>query len=185
MLNIISTLNIPESVHVVLAVISLTFGCWLLTFLVDLGFVLTFKGILSKHIKSLTLFETTKYLNLKKIFNRLKENGVSIEPKIEEILSYLNEKSFDVHHTELAETNRSYLSYLGEEARRLILKNKSLFDDAEGEIISANLKDIEIQLRTNIACYNADVLGFNYWIEFLPTRFVYKLLKIKKKELIS
>ena len=177
--------NLPEEASIAILIAASVVGLWLLLLITDIGFVLTFKAILKKHIKSLTVILNTKYLNLLKIFEKAKESGIEVNEKVDVILKEMDQLGFSKHDSELGERMRAYLSYLGEEARFILIRNKEAFKDGEFEIIQSNLKDIEIQLRSNIAMYNADILGFNYWIHFLPTRFIYKMLKIKKKELIS
>lgn len=184
MFNILTTTNLPEWA-IALIIVGAVIGSWFLLLITDVIFVLTFRTILKKHVSALTVILNTKYINLTKIFQKAKDNGIELSDRLKEILSKMDEIGFTKHDSKLGEEMRAYLSYLGEEAKHIILRNKSLLDDPEMEIIQTNLKDIEIQLRSAIAMYNADVLGFNYWINFLPTRIVYKLLKIKKKELIS
>ena len=48
-----------------------------------------------------------------------------------------------------------------------------------------NVNELDVQYRNNVIMYNADVLGYNYWIRFLPCRFIFQMFKIKKKEIIS
>ena len=185
MLNLLNSISQTKQLDIFLMIVIGLGALWFLLLFIDIGFVLTFKTILNKHKKSLTVILNTKYLNLLKIFEIAKENGIEIKENVTNILTEMDKVGFTKHDSELGEKMRAYLSYLGEEARYIINKNKSAFSNGEGEIVITNLKDNEIQLRSNIAMYNADILGFNYWIGFLPTRFIYKLLKIKKKELIS
>ena len=185
MLNLLNETSMPLEINIIILVIASIIGLWLLLLVVDIGFVFTFRTILKRHKQSLTVILNTKYLNLVRIFEIAKEHDLPIKEEINNLLSEIDKKGFEQHETELGEKTRTYLSYLGEEARFLVNRNKSVYEDGEGEIVRTNFKDNEVQLRSNIAMYNADVLGFNYWINFLPTRFVYKIFKIKKKDLIS
>ena len=184
MLNLLNSISQTKQLDIFLMIVIGLGALWFLLLFIDIGFVLTFKTILNKHKKSLTVILNTKYLNLLKIFEIAKENGIEIKENVTNILTEMDKVGFTKHDSELGEKMRAYLSYLGEEARYIINKNKSAFSNGEGEIVITNLKDNEIQLRSNIAMYNADILGFNYWIGFLPTRFIYKLIDQDKVKLV-
>ena len=63
--------------------------------------------------------------------------------------------------------------------------NDKVTNDAEFELISGNVEEAEKLYRQHVVLYNADVLGYNFWISFFPTRFIYKILKFKTKDIIN
>ena len=73
---------------------------------------------------------------------------------------------------------RDELVYLAEQNERL---------SKHGEIRQAknNITEMDANYRNLIAMYNADAIGYNYWISFIPTRYIYKLLKVQSKQIIS
>ena len=73
---------------------------------------------------------------------------------------------------------------LRDEAMFIASKNSFLEKHDEFRIAKRNVLESDNVYRINIAMYNADVLGYNYWIGFLPTRYIYKILKVKRKEII-
>ena len=59
--------------------------------------------------------------------------------------------------------------------------------DMEDECIirlKEDLNQLNNAYRSNVIMYNADVLGYNYWIKFLPTRYIYLIFRKKEKGLI-
>ena len=62
---------------------------------------------------------------------------------------------------------------------------KELINDPDFLQAKNNVLESDAIYRNNVTMYNADVLGYNYWIRFFPCAFVFKLFRVKKKEIIS
>ena len=55
----------------------------------------------------------------------------------------------------------------------------------EIETLISNINENDECYRSRIVNYNSNVQGFNYWIKFLPSRFIFKIAKIKEKSPLS
>lgn len=165
-------------------IVSLTLA-WVAFLIIDLLFFFFFKTILNKHSKGMTLILNTKYENTKKLFALMQKYEIQIDDKLLKTLDSVNPQYFKSHDSKEAEETRNLLSYLKDEASFIANKNKEVLDKPDFQLAKSNVIELDAQYRSNIAMYNADVLGYNYWVSFLPCRFVFKIFKVKKKKIIG
>ena len=83
------------------------------------------------------------------------------------------------------EKSKNTLSYLRDELMFAANQHPELKDDFEFNQVKKNINDTDIQYRSTVAMYNADVLGYNYWINFLPAKYIKHIFKLKEKQMIS
>ena len=86
---------------------------------------------------------------------------------------------------EEAKKAREMLTSLSEYFLYVARDNDKVTNDAEFELISGNVEESEKLYRQHVVLYNADVLGYNFWISFFPTKFIYIILKFKAKDIIN
>ena len=177
--------NLPQALNITLTVIIAIIALWFLFLIVDLLFVLFFSTVLKKHAKAMTVILNAKFENTKKLYDLFITYNIPVEAKLLETLNSINPADFNRQDTKEGTEARTMLSYLRDEANFISNKNKILLEKADFVIAKNNVLELDTQYRSNIAMYNADVLGYNYWITFLPCRFVFKIFKVKKKDIIA
>lgn len=171
-------------INITLSVVIYIVGLFLLLFIANLIFALWFKNILAKHSKSMTVTLNAKYDNIQKLFSLMKKLNVKIDQKYIETLESIDINDFRDQSTPECKKAREKLTYLREEA--IFLARNQIKLEKNNEFITAknNVLEMDTVYRNIVACYNADVLGYNYWIRFLPFRWFWKLIKVKTKDLI-
>ena len=174
-----------EPYEIVIIVIASIVGLWLLLFFVDLIFVLGFFRIFKKHKKAITVVLYTKLENMRKLFSVMKQSGIKIEDRLVKVLNEVNENDFADPSSAEFDKSKNALSYLKDEIMFLANQYPDLNSNIDFIQAKNNISESDLIYRNNVTMYNADVLGYNYWISFLPCRFVFKLLKFQKKEIIS
>lgn len=177
--------QLSTPLNITLTVIIAIVALWLLAFLIAELFILFFKSALRRHSKSMMVLLNAKYENLQKVYDLFKEYNVEVDPKLVETLNKIDVKTFEKQDSKEAEEARNLLAYLRDEANYIANRNKDLLEKPDFAIARNNVLELDIQYRNNIALYNADVLGYNYWIAFLPVRFIFKIFKAKKKDIIG
>lgn len=170
--------------NITLTVLVIVVGVLLLFFIANAMFALWFKSVLKKHAKSMTVALNAKYDNIKKLFSIMSKLGVQFDEKYVSTLNSVNVEDFRIQHSEACKIARDKLTYLRDEALFLSRRNEKLEKNNEFMIAKNNVLEMDTVYRTTVANYNADVLGFNYWVRFLPFRWIWKLLKVKTKDLI-
>ncbi len=175
----------PEALRVTLIVIGSLAGFWLLLLLVDVIFVVSYSTIFRKHKRGMSVILYTKFENMKRIYSVSKQSGVEIKPELFEVLGQIGEKDFDEPGSTIFTKSKNSLSYLKDEILFATNSHIDLKNNYEFVVSKNNIDQADYMYRSNVAMYNADVLGYNYWISFLPCRFIFKLLKFQKKEIIS
>lgn len=174
-----------EAYQIVLLVIGIIAGLYLLLVVMDVIFVLTFRKIFIKHNKALEVFLHYKYDNIKKLLTILDKYNVRIGDKYLRMFDEINPDCFSNQESKLCLEARTSLSMLRDELVYLAEQNERLSKHGEIRQAKNNITEMDANYRNLIAMYNADVLGFNYWISFIPTRYIYKLLKVQSKQIIS
>ncbi|MCR5505583.1 MAG: hypothetical protein K6F07_01140 [Bacilli bacterium] len=177
--NLTQPLNITLTILVSIAI------AWVAFLIVDLLFVAFFHHILKKHTKGMTVVVNAKYENIKKIYALFTKYDVPVDGKILQTINTIDTSALSKHDSKEGEDVRNILSYLKDEANFIANRNKEVLDKPDFQMMRTYVNELDVQYRSNIAMYNADVLGYNYWISFLPCRFVFKIFKVKKKNIIA
>ncbi len=160
-------------------------GIWLLTLIVNLIFVSSFSSIFKKHKESIPVIAYTKYDNLKTIISILKQSGIEVDNRYVALINDLSTADFVEPGSSQFIKAKNTLSYLADELFALASAHPELEADEEYALAKRNILDSDTQYRNTVMMYNADVLGYNYWVRFLPCRFVFLMFKVKLKETIN
>ena len=158
---------------------------YLLAVIFDIIFVASFSSILSRHEHDLYLTLTNKKDNLDRLLTLLNKNGVKLDKKTIEPLEKFDLKSIEHQDGEEARVAREQLTLISEYLLLTSRSDKKISESDEFMEINASIDEIEKFYRQHVLLYNADVLGYNFWISFVPTAYIYKILKKKKKDIIS
>lgn len=175
---------LSSGAKIAIIVLSSLVGFYLFLCLIGFIFTCSFKSILKKHTKAITIVLYNKYDLLKKLLNLLNKNKIEIDQKYVDILNNINPQNFKIIEGEEAIKVRNNLCFVRDEiffveGNNEILLKHNLFQEWKNNII-----ETDKNYRNLVIMYNADVLGYNYWINFLPYRLFTKLFKIKSKELL-
>lgn len=175
----------PQWLMILLIVLGGLLTIWLLLLAINLIFVGSFSTIFKHHKKAIVVILYTKLENMKKLLSILNQNGVKYDAKISNTLYNINSEDFNEPGSEQFDKSKIALSYVKDEIMFVTNENHELSQDPEFITYKNNVNDADTQYRNNVIMYNADVLGYNYWIRFLPCRFIFKMFKVKRKEIIS
>ena len=175
----------PQPLVIVLIVLGSLLALWVLLLIVNLIFVSSFNAIFKKHRKALTVILYTKYENMNRLFSVINQNGINYDNRLNALLSDIDVNTFNEPEKPEFEKSKNSLAYLKDEIMFVCNQNKELQEDLEFVQVKKNIEESDLMYRNNVTMYNADVLGYNYWINFLPCRFVFKMFKVKRKEIIS
>lgn len=174
-----------EVYQILLIVLAGIVGIYLLVLICDLIFVFSFRRILKKHDKSLSIVLAVKFENVKKLFEIMKNLDVEIEEQVLNNLYSIDISSFENQASPTCKKARERLSFLRDHAMFIASSNPALNKHHEFALAKQNVLENDEVYRIKLAMYNADVLGYNYWIRFLPTRFIFLMFRVKQKELIQ
>lgn len=159
-------------------------AAFLLLFVANLIFASWFKNILKKHSAGMSVTLNAKFDNLKKLFEIMKKLNVPIDQKYIDTINSIDINSFKHQWTDECRKSREKLTYLRDEALYIARSQKNLEKNNEFITAKNNVLEMDAVYRNIVACYNADVLGYNYWIRFLPFRWFWLLIRAKLKDLI-
>ena len=167
--------------NVAIAIIAL----YIIFVVIDVIFVISFSSILSHHDHDLFLILTNKKDNLDNLVALLNKHGVKIDKKKAEALNKFDLKLIEHQDGEEAKKARELLTSISDYLMLLARDNQKVSDDLDFNLIATNVEELEKVYRHHVVLYNADVLGYNFWISFAPTHIIYIILKRKPKDLIS
>ena len=175
----------PRALQITLIVVAGIIAIWILLLVVNLIFVGSYNAIFKKHKKAMTVILYTKLENMKKIFSIIKQSGIKVDEKLTDMLNGIGENDFVEPSSSEFDKSKNTLSYLKDEIMFIANQNEDLNNNLDFVQAKNNVLESDSMYRNNVVMYNADVLGYNYWIRFLPCRFVFKMFKVKKKQIIS
>lgn len=153
-----------------------------LILIVGVTFVWSFVSIMAHHNHDLTVILTTKRDELIKLEELLIEQDIKLDEEKVKALENFDLKRIDNQDGEDAKNARDELTSLSEYLLGVANDQQDLLNNEDYQLIQSNMAELENVYRHHLMMYNADVLGYNFWINFLPTRFIFKILKFKKKD---
>ena len=160
-------------------------GLYAVFLVIDIIFVVSFSSILSHHGRDLFLVLTNKKDNLDKLAMLINKHNIKVDKKQADALANFDLKVIETQDGEDAKKARELLTSISEYFMYVARDNDKVMNDPEFELIFGNVEESEKLYRQHVVLYNADVLGYNFWISFFPTRFIYKILKLKPKDIIN
>ena len=153
-----------------------------LILIVSISFVWSFASIMSHHSHDITVILTNKRDNFIKLANLMNSSSVKLEKKQLDALNGFDLKRIEKQDGEDAKLAREELTSLGEYFLLMATANETSLNSEEYSHIMTNINELEKVYRQHLMMYNADVLGYNFWINFFPTRFIFKIFRLKKKD---
>lgn len=171
--------------EITLLVIGIVGGLYLLLVILDVIFVLSFRSIFKKHNTALGVMLHTKYDNIKKMLELMNKYEITVPFKYIELINGIDFNSFRDQELPECVKARNDLAYLRNELVFLAASNENLTKNGELKRAQNAITEMDSNYRTLVAMYNADVLGYNYWINFLPTRYIKLIFRLKDKQIIS
>ena len=155
---------------------------YLIILIVDVTFVISFSSIMKHHAHDLTVILTNKRDNLVKLVEFLNGSGTKLDKKKVDKLLGFDTKRLEITDDPDSKEARSELTSLNDYFLSIYEQNDIKDENGECQKIISNIYELEKVYRHHLMMYNADVLGYNFWIDFFPTRFIYHILRIKSKE---
>ena len=175
----------PDALRITLIVIASIVAAWLLLLIVNLIFVGSYLSIFNKHRRAIVVILCTKLENMQKLFAVIHQSGVDVDNRLTMLLNDVHPEDFNEVGSQAYQKSNNGLSYLYDEIMFVANHNSDLLNNADFIQAKNNIIESDQIYRNNVMMYNADVLGYNYWIRFLPCAFVFKLFRVKKKQIIS
>jgi len=158
---------------------------YVLGFIVNLGFVTTFKRKINQHRKAIIIILTQKREALFNLIEIMEKNGLNVDPRYFALLQDIDIKIFEAFYSLEAKKSRETLSYVKQDLIGIANKSASFQKNEEYKLSALSIASLDEQFRYLVAVYNADVIGYNYWIKFKPYAYIFLLNKSEKKDLMS
>ncbi len=177
--------DLPDWLLIILFVIGGIIALWILLLIVNLIFFGFFRSLFKKHEKAMTVILYSKLENMEKLFAILKQSGIKIDERLTRVIAEIHVEDFQKPNLDKFEKSKNSLSYLKDEVMFIANQHPDLNSNPDFIQAKNNVLESDAIYRSNVVMYNADVLGYNYWIRFLPCRFIFKMFKVKKKQIIS
>lgn len=172
-----------DGLQIFLIVLASVGGTYILLLIVNLLFVFTFKSYIKRHGKALRLVLTAIYDNVKNLITLSNEKKIKVENKILDIFASISlEKTKEIGSKEYDKT-KSDLSYIRESLTIAFEDDEKIKEDQMYLVVKDALEQLQLTYRSYVIMYNADVLGYNYWIRFLPCRYIFLLFRVKQKDI--
>lgn len=169
----------------ILIVVSIIAGLYVFGFLVNISFIAVFCRKLDQHKKALNIVLRQKYDAEEKIISLLEKNNIPLEEDLKRIYEGINPDNFSNLDTLNSYKDRTSLSYLKQSLLATAKGEENFLKNMEYQSNVNIINDCDEQFRYLVAAYNADILGFNYWVRFKPYRYFFLINKVETKNIIQ
>ena len=140
---------------------------------------------IDRHEYNVNMLLAQKYDILLLIAKVFKKYNVKIPTEFEEELSPKMDESLKSLTITERLTVKSYLMKAAQTLLYFAEINDKVKNDSQFKILRDSLIEIDKNHRKAIASYNADVIGFNFWISYGALKPIVKLMGFKKRDIIS
>lgn len=157
---------------------------YILGFLINLAFVNVFLKKFYEHNHALNIILVQKHELISFLMNLIKKYNFEIDEQLVSLFNSIDIKDYEVIGSEKSETARNNIALLKQELLGISKGLEDLLKNSEYKNIVSSLAMVDNQIRYLIVSYNADVIGYNYWINFKPYKYIFILSGVRKKEII-
>ena len=176
--------NIPKPWNFIILIVLILVAIYILVLIVNLVFVGSFSRMMRRDNKGIRVSLSAKLDILRKAQEVILANELKMTERCNHSLRYLDSEDFlEAQKDEFIESTNE-LNFVEKEVSGILFSSRKLGKNDEVELIKSLLKDVNESLKTSVMAYNADVLGYNYWVRFTPCRFIFLMFKVKLKRTI-
>ena len=173
--------ELQAGTKVLIAILCIVGGAYLLTLIINLVFVFSFKSMMKRDNNGMRVALSAKLDILIKCQEVINANEIKITEKTAHSLRYLDTEDFyDAQKEDFLNSTKEM--ELVEREISGLLNNRKLADNDEVALLKSLLKDVNESLKTLYMSYNADILGYNYWVRFPPCILWFLIFKVKLKK---
>ncbi len=177
--------NQLSALQVILIVIGVVLFLFFLFELMALSILKKHSERIEKRNHNMNILLMQKFDILVLIAKLFKKYKLNIPSEFEEELSPKMDESLKTLTLTERLTVKAYLMKASQNLLYFAEANENIKNDADFQILKKSLLEIDVNYRKAIALYNADALGFNYWIHFPLFRPISFIMKFKDKEIVS
>lgn len=175
----------PKPLFISLIVVGGIIALWIIALITTIIFALIFNSKLNKSSKAINLLLAQRREIMTDLITLCKKHKVKVEDNDIKAINLL-ERIHDFQVLDKVDRDYRVLTFTHSSHNILSLCEHSS-KIKEDEIYADKLiefNDIEESYRIKSAQYNADILGYNYWISAFSVKWVYRLFGKRKRDLI-
>ena len=176
--------NLSQTWNIIILILLILVGLYILTLIVNLVMVFSFKNMMRRENKGIRVGLSTKLDILRKCQEVILADNIKISEKCTHSLRYLDSEDFLEVQKDVFLESTTELAEVEKEITNILFNSRKLTKSDEVELLKSLLKDVNESLRYTMMGYNADVLGYNYWVRFTPCCFIFLMFKVKLKKTI-
>ena len=174
-----------EPWQIFLLIVAIIAAVYLLSALAYFRIMKNFIRRINRRLDAIDVLLAQKYEVLRLVGKLFKKYKVSLPSEFEDDLApHFDERLKEVTGTERT-TIRSYLLKATQAVLFYGEQSKKLAADTEFIGLKKPLVEADDDYRKAVANYNADVLGYNYWISVILWRWVARLARFHPKDVIA
>ena len=168
--------------NILILVLMIIIGLYLLVLIVNLVFVFSFKKMMVRENKAIRVALSAKLDILIKCQEVITSHDIKISEKTTHSLRYLDSEDFLEAQKEEFTQSTSEMADVEKEIGGILSSSRKLANDDEVALLKSLIKDVNESLKNLYMTYNADVLGYNYWVRFPPCIIFFLMFKVKLKK---
>ena len=160
---------------VIISIVASLVGLYILAFIAALLFALHFQKKIQKRSNIINMLISERKDAINQIIKFAEKNDLEIK-QIHKKNKKLEKKDRDTRILDFLYSSSTIVSICS----TVESINKS--DTFQELLLTFN--DVEGIYRKNCGIYNSDIVGYNYWVNLLGYRYLFKLFRLKTKDLI-
>ncbi len=170
---------------IALIIISSIAFLYVFGFAMNIGFIAVFLRKLDLHKKALTIVLSQKYDAEAEIISLFNKNNIKLSKENVDIFNKIDIHNFSELDSLECLRDRTSLSYLRQELLSAVKNKENFLKNEQFQRQVSIINNCDEQFRFLAASYNADVIGYNYWIRFKPYKYFFLLNRVELKNIIS
>lgn len=170
---------------VIISIVASLVGLYILAFIAALLFALHFQKKIQKRSNIINMLISERKDAINQIIKFAEKNDLEIKQIHKKNISRL-ERINDFQKLEKKDRDTRILDFLYSSSTIVSICStvESINKSDTFQELLLTFNDVEGIYRKNCGIYNSDIVGYNYWVNLLGYRYLFKLFRLKTKDLI-
>lgn len=174
-----------EAYQIILLIVVLLAFFYLATLVYVFGEIYEFKARLRRGTNGLNLLLSQRLDTIQTIVELLKKNSVSISEDDRACFENLDQFDFSKPNEEIIRVSVAAIKEATSRLQSICQNNQEIVSGEAFQLHFGLLEDLERNYRSLIGAYNANVIGYNYWIKVPTIGFIARLFRNRPRTLLN
>lgn len=174
--------ELDKTQNIIILITFIVLAVYIVLVIFAFSMAFAFRSLMKRDNKGIRINLSSKLDLLKKMQEYLEKENIKLSEETCHTLRYLDVEDYLDAQGPNFKSSREKLTLAESEIDILIKSNEEIKNKDQFVLTTSLINDLNESLKLTEMAYNADVLGYNFWIRFGPSRYIFLLFRVKLKK---